>query len=122
MHAARLAAIVPHRIHVRAADGMLWYSCGGRFPSELNGYRPGQSGTYVRDNFEAYAEDLSDAFDPHSHRSAVPYTAPTPHGSTICGSRQRSPNGAGRERRRVPYSARTTMAAGQLILAFVSRS
>ena len=59
--AARLAAIVPHGIHVRAADGMLWYSCGGRFPSDVNSYRPGQSGTFVRGNFEAHPEDASDA-------------------------------------------------------------
>jgi hypothetical protein len=59
--ADRLAAIVPDGIHVRGADGMLWYSCGGRFPSEVDSYRPGQSGTFVRDNFEANAEDLSDA-------------------------------------------------------------
>lgn len=58
--AARLAAIVPHGIRVQAADGMLWYSCGGRFPIEVNSYTPGSAGTYVRYNFEAYAEELSD--------------------------------------------------------------
>jgi hypothetical protein len=59
---ARLAAIVPDGFHVRAADGMLWYSCdSGRFPGQLNNYSPGAAGTYVRDNFEAHAEDLSHA-------------------------------------------------------------
>jgi hypothetical protein len=57
----KLGAVVPHGIYVRAADGMLWYSCGGRFPSELQSDRPGQSGTFVRDKFEAHAENLSDA-------------------------------------------------------------
>jgi hypothetical protein len=59
--AARLAAIVPDGFHVRAADGMLWYSCDeGRFPGQVNNYRPGGSGTYVRHNFDAYKDD-SDA-------------------------------------------------------------
>jgi hypothetical protein len=35
--AARLAAIVPDGFHVRAADGMLWYSADqGRFPGQLS--------------------------------------------------------------------------------------
>lgn len=59
--ADRLAAIAPDGIHVQAADGMLWYSCAGRFPAEPDSYRPGSSGTYVRDNFEAHAEDMTDA-------------------------------------------------------------
>lgn len=59
--ATRLAAIVPDGIHVRATDGMLWYSCAGRFPADPKSYRPGSAGTYIRDNFEAHAEDLTDA-------------------------------------------------------------
>jgi hypothetical protein len=60
--ASRLAAIVPDGFHVRAADGMLWYACeSGRFPGQLNNYSPGAAGTYVRNNFEAHAEQLSEA-------------------------------------------------------------
>jgi hypothetical protein len=60
--AARLAAIVPDGFQVRAADGMLWYTCEpGRFPGQTNNYHPGASGTYVQDNFEAHAEELSAA-------------------------------------------------------------
>jgi hypothetical protein len=59
--ADRLAAIAPDGIHVQAADGMLWYSCVGRFPAEPSSYRPGSPGTYVRDNFEAHAEDMTGA-------------------------------------------------------------
>jgi hypothetical protein len=59
--ADRLAAIAPDGIHVQADDGMLWYSCAGRFPAEPDSYRPGSSGTYVRDNFEAHAEDMTEA-------------------------------------------------------------
>jgi hypothetical protein len=59
--AARLAAIVPPGFHVRAADGMLWYSSDeGRFPGQLSDYRVGEAGTYVRVNFDAH-EDESDA-------------------------------------------------------------
>src|ERR1700757_3912112 len=52
--ADRLAAIVPDGFHVRAADGMLWYSSeAGRFPGQLSNYQVGASGTYGRVNFEA---------------------------------------------------------------------
>jgi hypothetical protein len=53
---------VPDGFHVRAADGMLWYSGeSGRFPGQLNNYTPGASGTFVRENFEAHAEQASQA-------------------------------------------------------------
>jgi hypothetical protein len=53
--AARLGAIVPAGFHVRASDGMLWYSADqGRSPG---GHYAGSSGTYVRDNFDAYDDD-----------------------------------------------------------------
>jgi hypothetical protein len=56
--AARLGAIVPAGFHVRAMDGKLWYSADhGRSPG---GHYAGSSGTFVRENFEAY-EDESDA-------------------------------------------------------------
>ena len=59
--AARLAAIVPDGFHVRASDGMLWYTYdAGRFPGQLNRYDAGGAGTYVRNNFYAQ-EDSSDA-------------------------------------------------------------
>lgn len=60
--AARLAAIAPAGFRVRAEDGMLWYSCEqGRLPGQLNNYSPGASGTYVRLNFDAHADDMSHA-------------------------------------------------------------
>lgn len=53
----RLAAIVPDGFHVRAEDGMLWYSCDeGRFPGQLSDYRAGVAGTYVRDNLDAHGD------------------------------------------------------------------
>ena len=59
--AARIAAIVPAGFHVKAADGMLWYSADpGRFPGQLGNYRVGRSGTYVRDNFNAHGETDQD--------------------------------------------------------------
>jgi hypothetical protein len=43
--ASRLAAIVPDGFHVRAADGMLWYSADeGRFPGQLSNYDAGSWG------------------------------------------------------------------------------
>ena len=66
--AGRLAAIVPDGFHVRAADGMLWYSSeAGRFPGQLSNYQVGASGTYVRVNFEAYDETTK---DPAAHVAA----------------------------------------------------
>jgi hypothetical protein len=60
--ADRLAAIVPDGFQVRAQDGMLWYTyAAGRFPGQLNEYTPGEAGTYLRDNFRAYQETMSDA-------------------------------------------------------------
>ena len=53
--ADRLAAIVPDGFHVRAADGMLWYSSdAGRFPGQMSDFHVGASGIYVRDNLEAH--------------------------------------------------------------------
>ncbi len=55
--ADRLGAIVPDGFHVRAADGMLWYSADqGRFPGQLSNFRVGMAGTYVRDNLEAHGQ------------------------------------------------------------------
>jgi hypothetical protein len=51
--AARLAAIVPDGIGVRAADGMLRYSS---HPGRLAGLAGGTAGTYVRDNFDAHGD------------------------------------------------------------------
>ena len=53
--ADRLAAIVPDGFHLRAADGMLWYSSdAGRFPGQMSNFRVGASGTYIRDNLGAH--------------------------------------------------------------------
>jgi hypothetical protein len=58
---ARLAAIVPDGFHVRAADGMLWYSGDqGRFPGQLSNFHVGMSGTYAQDNPEAHGETAED--------------------------------------------------------------
>jgi hypothetical protein len=58
---ARLAAVVPDGFHVRAADGMLWYSADqGRFPGQLSNFHVGMSGTYVQDNLEAHGETVED--------------------------------------------------------------
>jgi hypothetical protein len=58
--AGRLAAIVPCGFHVRAADGMLWYSGEpGRFPGQLSDYQVGTAGTFVRDNLED-ADDITE--------------------------------------------------------------
>jgi hypothetical protein len=41
--AAALAAIVPDGFHVKAADGMLWYSADeGRFRGQLPNYHVGR--------------------------------------------------------------------------------
>lgn len=59
--ADRLAAIVPAGFHVRAADGMLWYSTDeGRFPGQPGDYQVGISGTYVRDNLAARGQSAAD--------------------------------------------------------------
>jgi hypothetical protein len=68
MLAAQLAAIVPDGFHVRAADGMLWYSSdAGRFPGQLNNYQAHGAGTYVRHNFDTYEDD--------SHADRIVYLA-----------------------------------------------
>jgi hypothetical protein len=55
--AIRLGAIVPDGFHVRAADGVLWYSAdAGRFPGQLSNYHVGRSGTYVTGNLASYGE------------------------------------------------------------------
>jgi hypothetical protein len=52
--ADRLAAIVPAGFHVRAGDGLLWYTAdSGRFPGQLGDYQAGEAGTYVRASFDA---------------------------------------------------------------------
>ena len=59
--ASRLRAIVPDGFHVRAADGMLWYSADPcRFPGQLSDFRVGMSGTSVRDNLQAHGETVED--------------------------------------------------------------
>jgi hypothetical protein len=59
--ARRLAAIVPDGFHVRADDGMLWYSSDpGRFPGQLSNYQVGSSGTYVRDNLDTRDDTAED--------------------------------------------------------------
>jgi hypothetical protein len=59
--AGRLRAIVPDGFHVRAVDGMLWYSADqGRFPGQLSDFRVGMSGTYVRDNLNGHGETVED--------------------------------------------------------------
>jgi hypothetical protein len=59
--AGRMAAIVPDGFHVQAAEGMLWYSADeGRFPGQLDDYRVGRAGTYVRDNFDACGQSDED--------------------------------------------------------------
>ena len=51
--ADRFAAIVPAGIHVRAADGMLWYSADpGRHPGQLGDCQPGPANTHLRQSFE----------------------------------------------------------------------
>lgn len=55
--AARLGAIVPDGFHVRAADGMLWYSAdAARLPGQMSTFDVGMAGTYVRDNLHAHGE------------------------------------------------------------------
>jgi hypothetical protein len=59
--ADRLRRIVPEGFHVDASEGMLWYTCDdGRFPGQLNDYRVGRSGTYVRTSFPRHGETLED--------------------------------------------------------------
>lgn len=59
--AERMAAIVPVGFHIRAADGMLWYSAdAGRFPGQLGNYGVGPSGTYVRENLDAHGATDAD--------------------------------------------------------------
>jgi hypothetical protein len=59
--AAALTGIVPEGFHVRAADGMLWFSAEeGRFPGQMSNYHVGRSGTYVRDNLEAHGDTAED--------------------------------------------------------------
>jgi hypothetical protein len=56
--ADRLAAIVPSGFHVRAGDGMLWYSAEeGRFPGQQGDHRVGRSGTYIRENLGGFDSD-----------------------------------------------------------------
>ncbi len=56
-----MAAIVPAGFHAEASAGMIWYSADeGRFPGQLGDYRPGRSGTFVRDNFHAHGETDED--------------------------------------------------------------
>jgi len=55
--ADRLAAIVPDGFHVRAADGVLWYSAeAGRFPGQLSDYHVGRSGSYIAENLAAHGD------------------------------------------------------------------
>jgi hypothetical protein len=59
--AERMAAVVPDGFHVRADDGMIWYSADeGRFPGQGGDYHPGTAGTYVRDNFYAHGQSDED--------------------------------------------------------------
>ena len=60
--ANRPAAIVPDGFHVRAADGMLWYTAdAGRFPRQLSNYRAGQAGTHVRHNLQERGDTAEDS-------------------------------------------------------------
>ena len=52
---------MPDGFHVRAADGMLWYSADdGRFPGQLSNYNTGSMGTYVRDNLQAHGDTVEE--------------------------------------------------------------
>lgn len=56
--AERLTAIVPAGFHVRAADGMLWYSAEpGKFPGQSGNYHVGEAGSHVRQGLEARGEE-----------------------------------------------------------------
>jgi len=62
MLAGRLAAIVPVGFHVKAADGMLWYSADdGRFPGQSGTYQVGRSGTDVRASCEGSGPAAGDS-------------------------------------------------------------
>jgi len=55
--AHRLAAVVPAGFYVKAADGMLRYTCDeGRFPGQQGNYDCGEVGVLVRDNFGLHGE------------------------------------------------------------------
>jgi hypothetical protein len=61
MLAHRLAAVVPAGFYVKAADGMLRYTCDeGRFPGQQGNYRCGEVGVLVRDNFSLHGETEAD--------------------------------------------------------------
>jgi len=59
--ADRLATVVPAGFYVKAADGMLRYTCDeGRFPGQQGNYHCGEAGTFVRDNFGLHGETEAD--------------------------------------------------------------
>jgi hypothetical protein len=57
MLADRLTAIVPAGFYVKAANGMLHYTCDeGRFPGQQGDYHCGEAAVPVRDNFGLYGD------------------------------------------------------------------
>jgi hypothetical protein len=59
--ARHLGAVVPAGFYVKAADGMLRYTCDeGRFPGQQGNYHCGEVGIFVRGNFGLHGETEAD--------------------------------------------------------------